>query len=136
MVRRFFRFALLAYAWLFLAAIVVEVYFAGLMLWGQEAGHGLHENTGWILGWAGALFLVLPGLARTGVTTVVVGVVLALITYAQPLLTLVEDSPLIGALHPVNALLMVVLSIVLIRRATDLVRQDREAGAAATAIDG
>lgn len=134
--RRFFRFVLLGYAWLFLGAIVVQVYFAGLMLWGQEEGHALHDETGWILAWATAPFLALPGLARAGVTAVVVGVVLPLITYAQNLLPSLEDSPLIAALHPVNAVLMMVLSFVLIRRATDLVRQEREAGAAATAVDG
>lgn len=36
--KRFFRYALLVFAWLFLAAIVAQVYFAGLMLFGQEGG--------------------------------------------------------------------------------------------------
>lgn len=106
---------------------MVEVYFAGLMVFGKEGGQGLHEDTGWILAWAGALFLVLPGLARTGITTVVVGFFLALFTFAQPFLTSLGDSPMIAALHPVNAVLILVLPIVLIRRGTDLARQVREA---------
>jgi hypothetical protein len=131
--RRFFRFTLLGFTWLFLAAIVVQVYFAGLMLFGQEGGRELHENIGWLLGLVGALFLALPALARAGVTTIVLGVVLALVTYFQPFLTFArETSALIAALHPVNAILIVALSLVLIRRASDLVRHERAVAAAAT----
>lgn len=124
--RPFFRFVLLGYSWLFVAAIVVQVYFAGLLLFGQEGGQGLHETTGYILGTAGALFLLLPALARAGTSAIIVGVVLALITFFQPNLTFArDDSPLIAALHPVNALLIVALSVWMVRRATGLVRQER-----------
>jgi hypothetical protein len=130
--RRFFRFALLGYSWLFVTAIVVQVYFAGLMLFGQEGGEGLHETTGYILGTAGALFLLLPALARAGVSAIVVGVVLALIAFFQPNLTFArDDSPFIAALHPVNALLIVGLSVWMVRRAALLVRGER-AGAGGT----
>jgi hypothetical protein len=122
--RRFFRFTLLAFSWLFLAAIVVQVYFAGLMLFGQESGRELHQNTGYILGTAGVLFVLLPALARAGTTAIILGVVLAVAAFFQPNLTLL-DTPLIAAFHPVNALLIVGLSVFLIRRATELVRQDR-----------
>ena len=132
--RRFFRYAFLGFTWLFLAAIVVQVYFAGLMLFGQEGGRGLHEGTGYILGTAGALFLVLPALARAGATTIVLGVVLTLITFFQPNLTFARDtSPAIAALHTVNALLIVAISVLLVRRATELVRQERGTRTAATA---
>lgn len=124
--RRFSRAVLLGFSWLFLAGIVVQVYFAGLMLFGREGGEGLHETTGYILGTAGALFLLLPALARAGSSAVIVGVVLALITFFQPNLTFArEDLPLIAALHPVNALLIVGLLVWMLRRATDLVRQER-----------
>jgi hypothetical protein len=132
--RRFFRYAFLGFTWLFLAAIVVQVYFAGLMLFGQEGGRGLHEGTGYILGTAGALFLVLPALARAGGTSIVLGVVLTLTTFFQPNLTFARDtSPMIAALHPVVALLILALSVLLVRRATELVRQERGTRTAATA---
>jgi hypothetical protein len=86
--RRFFRLTLLGFSWLFLAAIVVQVYFAGLMLFGREGGEGLHESTGYILGTAGV---------------------------------------------PVNALLIFTLSIILVRRATLLVRMERGAPTPASA---
>jgi hypothetical protein len=131
--RRFFRFTLLGFSWLFLAAIVVQVYFAGLMLFGQEEGRSLHETTGYILGTAGVLFLILPPLARAGGTTIVLGVVLTAVTFFQPNLTYLRDSsPLFAALHPVNALLILGLSVFLIRRATELVRQERSVAATAT----
>ena len=130
--RRFLRYTFLGFTWLFLAAIVVQVYFAGLMLFGEEGGRGLHEGTGYILGTAGALFLVLPAVVRAGATTVVLGVVLALITFFQPNLTFArDDSPFIAALHPVNALLIVALSALLVRRAAQLVREERGAAAVA-----
>ena len=124
--RRFFRFTLLGFSWLFVAAIVVQVYFAGLMLFGQEGGTDLHVDTGYILGTAGVLFLLLPALARAGSSTIVIGLVLAVITFFQPNLALArDDSALIAALHPVNAVLIIALSMVVIRRATGLVREER-----------
>ena len=132
--RRFFRFTLLGFSWLFLLAIVVQVYFAGLMLFGQEGGRGLHEGTGYILGFVGALFLILPALARAGARAIVLGIVLAIVTYFQPFLTFARDSsPMIAALHPVNALVIVALSVLLLRRATELVREERTLATTATA---
>jgi hypothetical protein len=124
--RRFFRYAFLSIAGVFLAAIVVQVYFAGLMLFGQEGGTELHETTGYILGTAGALFLIVPALARAGKPAIVLGVILAIVTYGQPFLTFGrETSPFIAALHPVNALLIFTLSVVLSRKALALVRSER-----------
>jgi hypothetical protein len=126
--RRFFRYALLTVAAVFLAAIVVQIYFAGLMLFGQEGGAALHENTGYILGTAGALFLILPALARAGSKIIILGVALAVVTYFQPFLTFArENSPAIAALHPVNALLIFSLALVLTARALSLVQTERRA---------
>jgi hypothetical protein len=124
--RKFFRYVLLGYAWLFLAAIVIQVYFAGLMLFGQRDGKSLHLGTGYMLAFAGLLFLALPALARAGARTVLLGVVLSVITFFQPTITYArEESPVIAALHPVNALLILALSVLMIRRATQLVREER-----------
>jgi hypothetical protein len=126
--RRFFRYALLVIAGVFLAAIVVQVFFAGLMLFGQQGGTALHVNTGYILGTAGALFVIVPALARAGRTAIVLGIILAFVTFFQGSLALARDtSPLIAALHPVNALLIFTLALVLSRRALTLVRAEREA---------
>ena len=126
--RRFFRYALLVIAGIFLAAIVVQVFFAGLMLFGQQGGTALHVNTGYILGTAGALFVVVPALARAGRTAIVLGIVLAVVTFFQGSLALARDtSPFIAALHPVNALLIFTLALVLSRRALALVRTERQA---------
>jgi hypothetical protein len=133
--RRFFRFALLGFSWLFLVAVVVQVYFAGLMLFGQESGSGLHENTGYILGTAGGLFLFLPPLARAGATTIIMGVMLTLVTFFQPNLTFARDTPVIAALHPVNALLILALAILMVRRATELVREGGPVGVPTTSSE-
>jgi hypothetical protein len=98
------------------------------MLFGQQGGATLHQNTGWLLGLAGALFLVVPALARAGRTAIIVGIALAVVTYFQPFLTFARDtSPFIAALHPVNALLIFTLALVLSRRALVLVRTERQA---------
>jgi hypothetical protein len=124
--RTFFRYMLLGFTWLFLTAIVAQVYFAGLMLFGQEEGRSLHVGTGYMLGTAGALFLALPALARAGTRTVILGIVLSVITFFQPTITFARDeSPFIAALHPVNALLIFTLSVLVVRRATQLVREER-----------
>jgi hypothetical protein len=124
--RKIFRYVLLGYAWLFLAAIVTQVYLAGLMVFGQEDGKSLHQGTGYMLATAGLLFLVLPALARAGTRTVVLGVVLSVITFFQPTITFArEESPFIAALHPVNALLIFTLSVLVVPRATKLVSEER-----------
>ncbi|MDQ4005900.1 MAG: hypothetical protein M3135_06320 [Actinomycetota bacterium] len=123
--RRFFRYAFLVIAAVFLTAIVVQVFFAGLMVFGHEGGRALHGNTGWIIHTAAFLFLPLPALARAGARTIVLGIVLFAITFVQPLLTMV-DSTLVEALHPVTALAMFTLSFVLTGRARELVRADRQ----------
>jgi hypothetical protein len=50
-------------AWLFLAALVVQVFFAGLMLFGEPEGLALHVNTGWLLHTA---VILLPVAAALG----------------------------------------------------------------------
>jgi hypothetical protein len=103
------------------------------MLFGQEGGRGLHENTGYIQGTAGGLFMILPALARARIATIVLGVVLTLVTFFQPILTFARDtSPVVAALHPVNALLIFALAMLLVRRATGLVRENRAVAVQAT----
>jgi hypothetical protein len=127
--RKGFRYALVGVAWLFLAAVVTQVYFAGLMLFGHNGGRDLHEGLGYSLGTFGVLFLGLPALARAGRRTIVLGVVLAVTTFFQPSLTLARDgAPLVAAFHPVNALLIFTLSAVIARRALLLVREDHSPG--------
>jgi hypothetical protein len=132
-VRRFFRYAFLTISALFVAAIVTQVFFAGLMLFGTEGGTDLHTDVGWTLSLVGLVFLLLPALARAGRNSIILGIVLAAATFFQPVLAEArEDSPLVAAFHPVNALLIFTLSILLTRRALYLVREEREATSAAT----
>ena len=125
--RKAFRYAFLTIAAVFLAAVVVQVFFAGLMLFGQEGGRELHTETGYILGTAGALFLFVPALARAGARNIALAIILAVATFGQPYLTFArETSPAIAALHPVNALFIFTLSLVLTREALRLVRVERQ----------
>lgn len=123
--RRRFRYVFVGFAWLFLAGVVAQVYFAGLMLFGQHGGRDLHVGLGYSLGTAGLLFLALPALAGAGLRPIVLGVVLAATTFFQPSLTLARDEfPMVAAFHPVNALLIFTLSVVMVRTAMLLIRDD------------
>ena len=122
--RKAFRYVFLGIALGFVAAVVVQVFFAGLMMFGQQGGRQLHVDTGYILGTAGGLFLFVPALARAGRTAIVLGIVLAVVTFFQPYLTF-APTPLVAALHPVNALVIFTLSLLLTRRAVTLVRSER-----------
>jgi hypothetical protein len=130
-VRKASRYAFLAVAALFAVGIVIQVFFAGLMLFGQESGADLHRNTGWILHTFSYTFVLIPALARAGRKAIILGVVLSVVTFVQPLLPEARDTPLVAALHPVNALLIFVLSLLLARRALELVREERGAPSAA-----
>lgn len=119
---RAFRIAFAVVAWLFLAALVVQVFFAGLMLFGEPGGRGLHVDTGWILHTAVILVPVAAGLARVGARAIWLTVALALVTVAQPYIALLRETPVVAALHPVNAILMTVLALIVARDALRLTR--------------
>lgn len=124
--RKAVRYAFLAISAVFAVGIVAQVFFAGWMLFGQEGGADLHRTTGWILHTVSYTFVLIPALARAGRKTIVLGLVLAVITFVQPLLPEARGaSPLIAALHPVNALFIFTLALILTRRALLLVREER-----------
>ena len=106
------RIASLVATWLFLAAVVVQVFFAGLALFAGGENWALHVNLGWILHLAPLLVLALVALGRPPRSALWLAIALAGVTLVQPLLaTLRRDVPLAAALHPVLALLIFSLSL-------------------------
>lgn len=116
------RIVYAALAWIFLAALVAQVFFAGLMLFGGANGFALHSNTGWLLHVVVILVPIAAALARAGARAVWLAVALTVATGLQPYLALLRETPAVAALHPVNAVLLVVLALLVARDALRLTR--------------
>ncbi|HET8777688.1 MAG TPA: DUF6220 domain-containing protein [Candidatus Limnocylindria bacterium] len=124
------RVALPVMAWLFIALVAVQVFFAGLGLFGAT-DMALHRDFGY---WVplGALAVLLGALVgRAGARTIwLAGGLLVASAVQTALPVLRDDLPFIAALHPVNALLMFWLALVVARRAVAL--SQAPAGVSAT----
>jgi hypothetical protein len=125
------RYLFAASAVLFVIAIVVQIFLAGLGLPGLGGG-GMktHMDVGYILSLAPIVPLILSWPARAGRRTIVMCAVLFVLTFVQTLLPSLRDSVTwIAALHPVVAFIVLGLAIEVARRAVALARA-REAPAA------
>jgi hypothetical protein len=116
------RYAFAATAWLFAVGVLIQALLAGAGLF-EWFSLDVHRGFGYIV----AMLVIPLGLfgllswpdRRTGVLTVL----LFGMAFVQPTLVYAKDTmPAIAALHPVNALLMFWLAIVIGRRALGLAR--------------
>lgn len=113
------RYAGLAYRgmiWLFVAGVVVQVFLAGLGVFGPKKDFGLHLTFALLLF---VLALVLPLAALAGrLGRRVIGLsflILALFFLQSVFVQLRADMPYLAALHPVNALAIFWVSLTLAR---------------------
>lgn len=102
---------------IFAALLVVQVFLAGLGVFGT-GGFAMHRDFGYLLSLFILLELVLAVVGRTG--KVIIGLVV--ITLVQIILQSVfvavrVEQPAIAALHPVNGVLMLFLTVVISWRA-------------------
>jgi len=119
--QRYWRYAFAGVAWLFLIALVLLVFFAGIGLFGGSMS--LHIDIGWAVHLLPIPLLLLAWPARPGRTTVWLTVALLVAVFPQPLLPgLRESMPLVAALHPVNALLIFGLAVLVAHRSLALIR--------------
>ena len=122
-----------ALAWLLVAMIVVQVFLAGraIINLGGTGDFSFHAEFGysWV-GLAALVMLISALVARPGRTQVVLALVVFLLYIVQTLLPgLKTVSPVFGALHPVNAMILFALAFTVARRATALARAEPEARA-------
>lgn len=114
-----------AVAWLYLAGVVIQVFFAGASLF-EVMDWTVHAGLGWGLGSAPIILLVLALGARVDARTAWLTASLTVAALIQPELALARHgSPVLAALHPVNALLVFWLAWVVARRATANARPRR-----------
>jgi len=128
------RYAYLVLAWAFLVGVVVQVFFIGLALFGQESTD-VHKNLGWILHLVPILILPAAALSRAGRRHWQWALALAIVVFVVPILATMRDTPVIAALHPVGALVSFALAIAVARNSLDAVRA-ADAGDAAPGAAG
>lgn len=96
--------AFTATAWLFLGCVVVQVFLAGMGVFGG-AGYDAHRTFGYVFGWLTLALLVLAIVGRMGRATIIGASALLVLFALQSLfVALRADVPWAAALHPVNAL--------------------------------
>ena len=105
-------------AWLVLAGLVLEVYLAGAGLFGAVTFQ-LHRAFGLVIAVAILLFLVMVLVARPGRRAVSLTGVLAILTVVQVFLPSARNGlPGVAALHAVNAVVLVVVTLGIVLRGT------------------
>ena len=118
-----------ALAWIFVGLIVLQVFWAGMGLFGATT-MAIHREFGYLISMVPLLIVLTAAVGRAGRLIGYAAGILVL-GFVQTSLPLARDAiPALAALHPVNALLLFVLSIDLARRATVLARaaEERAAG--------
>lgn len=112
---------------LFAAAVVVEIFLAGLGIFRSMPGEDesvmhetfeerfdVHAEFGWYLVLGSVLLLIVILVAWTGLLSIGATFALAVLTFVQMTLGQAgEDAPVAGAFHAVNALLILGLSVFL-----------------------
>ena len=124
MANRYTRWLHAAFAWLFVAGVIVQAWLAGAALaqLGGSGNFGNHVEFGYTgMGILALGVLVTALVAR--VPRIQVGLVIGLVVLyvVQTLLPNFRgSSPIVAALHPANALLLFGFSVIVARRATAL----------------
>jgi bacteriorhodopsin len=105
-------FAYVGLIWLFLFALAVQTFLAGLGLFAGAERMQLHRDVGWFLHLPILLILVAALLARVGRPTIWWVLALFLMGAVQPFLPgLRADLPLVAALHPLTAVAMTLITV-------------------------
>lgn len=103
-------------AWVFVAALVVQVWLAGRGVFESPTMFDAHRNLGYTLSLFTIVLLVLGILGGMGRRPAILAVVIFGLFILQSVLVLMREStPAVAALHPVNGFLILFLAIVLAR---------------------
>lgn len=119
---RAWRYLFAGLSWLFVAAVIVQVFLAGVGLFGAGS-LDLHREFGYNLPLVPLLMLPVAWPAHVGRRTGWLTVALFVLAAVQTMLPAFRGPmPVIAALHPVNALLVFWLAVVVARRGLALAR--------------
>lgn len=106
-------------AWLFVAALIVQVFLAGLGVFDSPASFATHRDVGYALSLFPIILLVaalVGGLGRR--LAVLAAVVFGLFILQSVFVVMRDTAPAVAALHPVNGFLILLLALVIARDAT------------------
>jgi hypothetical protein len=119
------RFSFLVGAWLFVACVVIQVFLVGLDIFAKLDGE-VHRDFAYLYGWLVPILVLLSGAARVPTETRRLTILLLVLFAGQTVLPSLRDQvPILAALHPLNALAIFAIGIVIARRATDMIRLGR-----------
>lgn len=105
-------------AWLFVACLFIQVFLVGLDVFAKLGG-SVHRDFAYVYGWLAPVLVLLsrmPGIPRPAAIPALTLLVLFAIQTVLP--SLKDEFPVLAALHPVNALAIFGVAIVLARRAS------------------
>ena len=106
----------------FVLGIAAQVFLAGMFLF-ADGLRATHVDFGYALTLVPVAIVALALAARAGRRTIGLSVALLLVAWLQPTLVYFRsDVPIIAALHPVNALVLFGMGVVVARRAVGLAR--------------
>jgi hypothetical protein len=126
MAQRIGRLVHLAAAWLLVLGLVVQVFLAGMGIFDDPGAFATHRDFGHILEILPVILAVAAFVAGYGWWRVLAGVGLLALLLLQTILVLQRDSaPVIAALHPVNALVLLLASVLVGWDSLRLSRADR-----------
>ena len=127
--RKIARYIYVGIAWLTLVGVIIPFFLAGMALFVSRTYWSNHAGIGWFSGWPimGLIIFGLIGWIPRRLTAWLVG--MAALHFAHTLLpALKSDAPMAAAVHPVSALLLVAVTYMHARRATQwLLEPYREA---------
>jgi len=130
---RWFRYAYVGSLVLFLAGLGFQFYLVGQSLFVDPRDWAVHAGWGWTVAHGlPALVLISGALSQLGRRRWAVLLAYFIAVAIQPLLPGFRDSyPVLAVLHPVNAVLLVVLTLWLLQDAWHLIRTQAPADSAA-----
>jgi mercuric ion transport protein len=132
MSRSTLRTALAVVAAIFAALIVVQVFLAGLGVFDDPRAFLTHRDFGYTIGMLTLVILILSILARAGRRLIGLAVLgLVQMALQSVFIAVRADLPQVAALHPVNGVLLLVVTLVIARGAWAIRRAP--AGAVASA---
>ena len=106
-------------AWLFVAALVAQVFLAGLGVFDSPASFATHRDVGYTLSVFPIVLLVAALVGGLGRRLAILSAVVFGLFMLQSVFVLMRDSaPAVAALHPVNGFLIVLLALVMARDGT------------------
>ena len=122
----------LGLSWLAVGAIVAQFFLAGLGIFGV-ASFRAHATNGELIALGSLLLLALALAGRLGWVRIGFSALLVALTVVQALLP--QGPPLVAALHPLNALLVLGVAVNLARLGMRSTGRQRVAGNAASTAD-